>query len=124
MNCRETFYFDLVEIFYFGIFHIGILILAQILGMKSIHNKAYQQLLELLRSKRVENGITQEELAHRLGVRQGIVSKIETHERRLDIIELRDICKAIGISFPEFIKQLDDCITREENQKNEETQNL
>lgn len=98
--------------------------MSQILGMKSIHNKAYQQLLELLRSKRVENGITQEELAQRLGVRQGIVSKIETHERRLDIIELRDICRAIGISFPEFIKQLDDCITREENQTNEETQNL
>lgn len=88
--------------------------------MKSIHNKAYQQLLDLLRSKRIERGITQERLASLIGVRQGIVSKIETHERRLDIIELRTICKAIGISFTDFVRELDEIINKEN--ANEETQ--
>ncbi|MDE7420696.1 MAG: helix-turn-helix transcriptional regulator [Muribaculaceae bacterium] len=87
--------------------------------MKSIHNKAYQQLLSLLRSKRLDRGITQEELASRLGVGQGIVSKIETHERRLDLIELREICLALGISFPEFVMEFDYNLTQEENHENE-----
>ena len=88
--------------------------------MKSIHNKAYQQLLSLLRTKRLDRGITQEELASRLGVGQGIVSKIETHERRLDLIELREICLALGISFPEFVMEFDNNLTKEENKENEE----
>ena len=88
--------------------------------MKSIHNKAYQQLLSLLRTKRLDRGITQEELASRLGVGQGIVSKIETHERRLDLIELREICLALGISFPEFVMEFDNNLTKEENIENEE----
>lgn len=87
--------------------------------MKSIHNKAYQQLLSLLRSKRLDRGITQEELASRLGVGQGIVSKIETHERRIDLIELREICLALGISFPEFVMEFDNNLTQEENKDNE-----
>lgn len=89
------------------------------LGMKSIHNKAYQHLLRLLRSKRIEKGVTQEELASRLGVGQGIVSKIETHERRLDLIELREICFALGISFPEFVMELENIIEQKENKENE-----
>ena len=88
--------------------------------MKSIHNKAYQQLLSLLRTKRLDRGITQEELASRLGVGQGIVSKIETHERRLDLIELREICLALGISFPEFVMEFDNNLTKEEYIENEE----
>lgn len=88
--------------------------------MKSIHNKAYQQLLSLLRTKRLDRGITQEELASRLGVGQGIVSKIETHERRLDLIELREICLALGISFPEFVMEFDNNLTQEENKENAE----
>ena len=88
--------------------------------MKSIHNKAYQLLLQFLRSKRIDKGITQEQLASRLGVGQGIVSKIETHERRLDIIELREICRALGISFPEFITEFDEYLKAEENKEHEE----
>lgn len=88
--------------------------------MKSIHNKAYQLLLQLLKSKRIDKRITQEQLASRLGVGQGIVSKIETHERRLDVIELREICLALGISFPEFVTEFDEYLKKEENKEHEE----
>ena len=77
--------------------------LAKNLLMKSIHNKAYRQMLDLLRSKRIEKGVTQEKLALLIGVAQGVVSKIETHERRIDVIELREICNAIGILFVDFV---------------------
>ncbi|MCI9054568.1 MAG: helix-turn-helix transcriptional regulator [Muribaculaceae bacterium] len=92
--------------------------------MKSIHDKAYLRMLELLRAKRIEKGITQEQLASALGVRQGIVSKIETHERRLDIIELRTICGIIGVSFTDFIRELDECLIIEQNLENEKSKNL
>ena len=82
--------------------------------MKTVHNIAYQQLLALLRNKRTGLGITQEELARRLGVRQGVISKIETHERRIDLLELRAICSALGISFVDFAKLVDDCLTKYE----------
>lgn len=49
----------------------------------------------------------QEELASRLSVGQSIVSKIETHERKLDLIELREICFALGIFFPELVVELE-----------------
>ena len=74
---------------------------------KSIHNDSYRKCLGLLREKRIERGITQGLLADKLGVNQGIVSKIETCERRIDIIELKSICDALGISFIEFITELD-----------------
>ena len=80
--------------------------------MKAIHDKEYQQLLEMLRSKRNEMGMTQEQLASILGVRQGIISKIETCERRLDIIELRNICKALDISFLGFVIEFDKCLNK------------
>jgi len=92
--------------------------------MKSIHDKAYLKMLELLRSKRLARGFTQEQLASALGVRQGIVSKIETHERRLDVLELRSICRILGVSFIDFIRELDECLTIEQNIESEKGQNF
>ena len=83
--------------------------------MKAIHDKAYQLMLEMLRDNRNRKSITQEKLASILGVRQGIISKIETHERRLDIIELRNICKALDVSFIEFVTELEKRIRTIEN---------
>ncbi len=74
---------------------------------KSIYNEDYRKCLGLLRAKRIECGITQGQLAEKLDVTQGIVSKIETCERRIDIIELRSICKALNISFVDFIVEID-----------------
>ena len=48
------------------------------------------------------------------------VSKIETHERRLDVIELREICLALGISFPEFVTEFDEYLKEEEQKEHEE----
>lgn len=74
---------------------------------KSIHSKNYAALLELLREARDQAGITQDEIAARLQVTQSFISKCERGERRLDILELRTWCLALGISFTEFVKRLD-----------------
>ncbi|GMO42593.1 MAG: helix-turn-helix transcriptional regulator [Treponemataceae bacterium] len=56
----------------------------------------YDALFKILIEERQKNNLTQTEVAARLGKPQSYVSKYETGERRLDIIELIDVCKAIN----------------------------
>lgn len=74
---------------------------------KTIHSKDYRKLIGLLREKREQLEITQLQLASIIGTDQTFISKIENSERRIDVIELRTICKALKISFPDFIKELE-----------------
>lgn len=60
--------------------------------MKTIHDARYQALLTLLLEPRVETGLTQKELAKKLGRPQSFVSNTENAERRLDVIEFMDLC--------------------------------
>ena len=73
-------------------------------------NKQREKFLLLLKEIRQKNGVTQVELAKKLGVPQSFVSKYELGERQLDILELRQICQLIGISFDDFIRQLEEKI--------------
>ena len=74
---------------------------------KTTYLAQQKKLLALLRETRTKAGLTQAELASRLHRDQTFVSKYETGERRLDILELRDVCRAIGIDFKQFIRALD-----------------
>lgn len=74
---------------------------------KSIHSHLYHQVIGRLRSKREIKGVTQSQLADLLDVNQAFVSKIETCDRRLDIIELHHICQVLGIFFVDFIQEVD-----------------
>ncbi len=67
-----------------------------------------EKVLLLLKEMRQKRGITQVELAEKLGVPQSFVSKYESGERQLDILELRQICQLNGISFVDFIQQLEE----------------
>lgn len=64
---------------------------------KSIHRAEYQVLVELLRERREQAGVTQVELSHTLRRTQSFVSDVERGQRRLDLLELRDICGHIGV---------------------------
>jgi transcriptional regulator with XRE-family HTH domain len=74
---------------------------------KSIHEDAYQVLVDCLRRARLRAGLTQSDLASKLGSAQPYVSKYERSERRLDILEAREICIALGLPFREFIDQFE-----------------
>ena len=74
---------------------------------KSTHLTQKKKLLTLLRNVRVDAGLTQADLASHLHRDQTFVSKYESGERRLDILELREVCHAIGIDFVTFIRRLD-----------------
>ncbi|KXK57859.1 MAG: helix-turn-helix transcriptional regulator [Chlorobi bacterium] len=74
---------------------------------KSIHREEHQILIRLLREARRDAGLRQSEMAERLGQPQSFVSKYESGERRLDIIELRNICHAIGLTLPSVVAMLE-----------------
>ena len=65
------------------------------MGEQEERNLEYAALRSLLRTIRKEAGVSQVELAKRLEVSQSFVSKIESGERRIDIVELRRICGAL-----------------------------
>jgi transcriptional regulator with XRE-family HTH domain len=73
-------------------------------------NRQRKKFLFLLKEIRQKRGVTQVELAEKLGVPQSFVSKYESGERQLDILELRQICHLIGISFDNFVLQLEEKI--------------
>lgn len=66
-----------------------------------------RRFLSLVRQMRIDAGLRQEDLAQKLGEPQSFVSRYECGERRLDILELRQICRILGISLGEFIRKLD-----------------
>jgi transcriptional regulator with XRE-family HTH domain len=80
---------------------------------KAPFSREYALFLKVLKDVRIEFGVTQEQLAASLNETQSFVSKCERGERRLDVIELRQFCDAIGIPFTEFAARLDDLLTRE-----------
>ena len=78
--------------------------------MKTIYNNKYKILIGRLVEVRKKFGLTQLELAARLGKDQTYISKIERLQRRVDVVELRAICRAIGIEFVEFIHAFEQAI--------------
>jgi len=67
-------------------------------------------LSRLLHQVRTDAGLSQEALAKRLAKPQSFVSKYESGARRLDLLELREVCRAMGISVAEFVRRFDKLI--------------
>jgi transcriptional regulator with XRE-family HTH domain len=78
--------------------------------MGDVYREEYRILLKNLRAARKVAGMTQVEVAARLKKTQGYVNKIETGERRMDVVQLRDFCKVLEIDFVEFIRDYNQAI--------------
>ncbi|MEM9108878.1 MAG: helix-turn-helix transcriptional regulator [Planctomycetota bacterium] len=52
---------------------------------------------ELLAAARAKSGLTQRELAEKLGVPQNTIHRMERGIRRTDALELIDWCRACGV---------------------------
>lgn len=74
---------------------------------KSIYRSEYTTLRVLIRELRLERGMTQEALSEQLGRTQSFVSDIERGVRRVDALELRDLCLLLDTDLPEFIDELE-----------------
>lgn len=77
--------------------------------MTSIHSPQYVQFLRRLKAARLEAGLTQADAAKAVGKPQSFVSKCESGERRVDIIELDDLArvyhKPLGYFLPKSDKK-------------------
>ncbi len=63
---------------------------------KSVHSPEQAAFGELMVSARKKAGLTQHQLARRLGKPQSFVAKYEGGERRIDVVEFIAIARAIG----------------------------
>ena len=73
---------------------------------KNLYTHRQRILLDLLRKIRKDAGLRQDDVAERLGRPQSFVSKYESGERRLDILELYDVCGALGLTLSKFVEKL------------------
>jgi len=71
-----------------------------------MHDPRYAVLRALLVDQRERNGLTQVEIATRLGKPQSYVSKYERGERRIDLVEYVDVTRAIGIDPVSTLQEL------------------
>ena len=78
--------------------------------MGNIGTPEQKKLLVLLRQIRVDAGLRQEDLAQRLGRPQSFVSKYESGESRLDLLELQEVCIAVGLKLSDFIRSFEESL--------------
>lgn len=62
-----------------------------------------RRLTSVFRQIRLDAKLTQSALAERLEQSQSYVSKYESGEQRLDLVEIEKICKSVGISLRDFV---------------------
>lgn len=77
---------------------------------KSIHSPAQRKLQRLLRQVRNGAGLRQIDLAKLLRKPQSFVSKYEAGERRLDLLELQQVCQAVGVTLVEFVERFENSL--------------
>ena len=70
--------------------------------LRGAERRRQELLLTLLRTVREEQGLHQTDIALALARPQSFVSKYESGARRLDLLELKDVCDAVGIELAEF----------------------
>jgi transcriptional regulator with XRE-family HTH domain len=71
------------------------------------NRKQQKVLLSLLRELRSQAGIRQIDMARALGKPQAFVSYYESGARRLDLLELRQICGILGVSLSAFVRRFE-----------------
>jgi transcriptional regulator with XRE-family HTH domain len=77
------------------------------MGMrKTVHSKAHAAFCRVITAARQNAKMTQTELAAALRKPQSFVAKIETGERRVDVIEFLTIAAAIGQDAVKLLSQL------------------
>lgn len=79
---------------------------------KSIHTRGHVQLAKLLRELRQEAGLTQADIGKHVRRPQSWVSKYEAGEQRLDLVELRTLCREFGISLGTLVSRWEERLSR------------
>jgi transcriptional regulator with XRE-family HTH domain len=71
-------------------------------------------IIAALRDARRAAEMSQGEIAARIGYSRTVISKLERGELRLDLLQLRQICRAIGIPLVEFVQRVERALAERE----------
>jgi len=71
--------------------------------MKSTNTPEYKAIIEKIIAARKAKGLSQAAVAQALGKHQSYIAKIEIGERRIDIVELMEIAKFIGLNMGDLV---------------------
>ncbi|MDF7758814.1 helix-turn-helix transcriptional regulator [Kosakonia cowanii] len=74
--------------------------------MASVYSDEYQRVITALKQARKARGITQVQLAEALGRPQSFIAKIESGERRLDVVEFVHLARLVGVALEDIVKIL------------------
>ena len=69
---------------------------------ESIHSKEYKEIILKLIAARLKSGITQVQAGLKLKKPQSYISKIERRERRIDVVELKQLLKIYKQNLKDF----------------------
>jgi transcriptional regulator with XRE-family HTH domain len=73
-----------------------------------LERQKYEFFRSELKKARLTSGLLQKDLAKSLHRPQSYISKIESGERSINVVEFMNYCQAIGIDPAKFIKKISD----------------
>ncbi len=73
---------------------------------KTLRSTRHEALIALIVKTRKRAGLTQTEVAKRLRQYQSYVARIESGQRRIDVVEFLEIAEAIGLDPRDAIRRL------------------
>ena len=71
---------------------------------RALYTKDHNLIVERLKKARLESGLGQIEVAKKLGKTQSYLSKIESGQRRFDVLQLKEFAKLYRKPLDFFIK--------------------
>lgn len=83
---------------------------------KAIYRREHTVFLGVLKRMREQSGMTQTQCSAALGRPQSFMSDVERGIRRLDIVQLRDLCQVMGSDLPTLINSFEQALGTQEGQ--------
>lgn len=74
---------------------------------KSLYSRRLEDLSRLLRETREAAGLRQADVAEKLRKPQPFVSRYEAGQRRLDLVELEEVCRVLGVRLSDFVRKFE-----------------
>ena len=80
--------------------------------MASVYSEEYQLVINALKNARKARGITQAQLAEALGKPQSFIAKVESGERRLDVVVFVHLARLVGVEPENIVLRLNNNINK------------
>jgi len=80
---------------------------------KTLFRPEYRILLGLLRHARTDAGVTQERLASTLAVPRSTITKWETGQQRMDLLEFCSFCEGMGVDPVDLLARFKEALKKD-----------